>query len=58
MVRAEHGPRQARPPLDADVRPLWTGTFMPQRSSMECGRVEHVDTVADATVKGNVYGTI
>lgn len=31
---------------------------MSQLSSMEYGRVEYVDRVANAIVKGNVYGTL
>ena len=47
-------PRQ----VNGTVRPLWSGTLMPQPSSMEYGRVEYVDRLANAIVKGNVYGTL
>jgi hypothetical protein len=53
---ASGAPRGA--PLNVCVRPLWSATLMPQLSSMEFGRVEYVDRVANAIVKGNVYGTL
>lgn len=40
------------------VRPLWKATLMPQLSTMDVGRIEYFDRIANVILKGNVYGTL